>query len=104
MPSADHHVHIIGAGMSGLSAAVRCAEMGLRVSLYESANQGGGRCRSFYDPVLDRVIDNGNHLLLGGNPSVFDYLKTIGASSLVTPAPNYFPFIDLTSGEDGHCA
>ena len=99
MPSADHHVHVIGAGMAGLAAAVRCVEKGLRVSLYESANQAGGRCRSFHDGVLDRTIDNGNHLLLGGNPCVFDYLKTIGASSLVTPAPDSFPFIDLTSGE-----
>ena len=99
MPSSDHHVHIIGAGMAGLSAAVRCLEGGLQVSLYDSARQAGGRCRSFHDPVLDRIIDNGNHLLLGGNPCVFDYLDTIGASRLVTPAPDHFPFIDLTSGE-----
>ena len=50
--------------------------------------------------MLDRIIDNGNHLLLGGNPCVFDYLDTIGASRLVTPAPDHFPFIDLKSGED----
>ena len=50
MPSSDHHVHIIGAGMAGLSAAVRCVEGGLRVSLYDSARQAGGRCRSFHDP------------------------------------------------------
>ena len=100
MFSADHHVHIIGAGMAGLAAAVRCAEMGLRISLYESANQAGGRCQSFHDALLDRTIDNGNHLILGGNPCVFDYLSAIGASDLVTPAPDTFPFTDLMSGEN----
>ena len=95
----DPHVHIIGAGIAGLAAAVRCAEKGLLVSLYEGANHAGGRCRSFHDTVLDRVIDNGNHLLLGGNPGVFEYLRTIGANTLLEPASDAFPFIDLKSGE-----
>lgn len=99
MPSTDHHIHIIGAGMAGLAAAVHCVERGLHVSLYESSKQAGGRCRSFHDSVLNRTIDNGNHLLLGGNPCVFDYLGIIGATNLVAPAPDSFSFIDLVSGE-----
>ena len=87
--------HIVGAGMAGLAAAVKLSEAGHLVTLYEAANHAGGRCRSFHDSALDCVIDNGNHLLLGGNPCVFDYLETIGASSLVTPAPDRFTFIDL---------
>jgi len=99
LSTSDHHVHIIGAGMAGLAAAVRCVEKGLSVSLWEGANHAGGRCRSFHDSVLDRVIDNGNHLLLGGNPGVFEYLRTISANTLVEPAPDAFPFVDLKSGE-----
>ena len=39
----------------------------------------GGRCRSFFDRTLGRVIDNGNHLLSSGNRSALAYMDTIGA-------------------------
>jgi phytoene dehydrogenase-like protein len=60
-------VHIIGAGLAGLSAAVRLAEVGADVVVHEATAQAGGRCRSYYDHQLGAVIDNGNHLLLSGN-------------------------------------
>jgi hydroxysqualene dehydroxylase len=58
--------HIIGAGLAGLSAAVRLAKSGRSVVLHEAAGLVGGRCRSYYDAGLGSVIDNGNHLLLSG--------------------------------------
>ncbi|MEC7575140.1 MAG: NAD(P)-binding protein, partial [Pseudomonadota bacterium] len=73
-------IHIVGAGVAGLSAAVRLASSGRQIFLYESAGHAGGRCRSYFDDHLDCRIDNGNHLLVSGNPSVHKYLRTIGAS------------------------
>lgn len=93
-------VHVIGAGLAGLSAALRLAERGVSVDLYEAAPQAGGRCRSFYDERVDRVIDNGNHLLLGANDAAFAYMKAIGGDKAVTAvAPASFPFFDLANGE-----
>ena len=93
------HVHIIGAGMAGLAAAVRLAHMGPRLTVYEAAPRAGGRCRSYHDPQLDCVIDNGNHLLLSGNTAVRDYLAEIGASDrLAGPTEAAFPFVDVTNG------
>ncbi len=60
-------VHVIGAGLAGLSAATALAAKGTRVALYEAAPQAGGRCRSYFDPVLGQTIDNGNHFVLTGN-------------------------------------
>ena len=57
-------VHVVGAGLAGLAAAVRLASRGAHVAVHEAAGQAGGRCRSYHDPALDMVIDNGNHLLL----------------------------------------
>jgi squalene-associated FAD-dependent desaturase len=93
-------VHVVGAGLAGLAAAVRLAERGQRVALYEAAQQAGGRCRSFFDRTLGRVIDNGNHLLVSGNRSALAYLDAIGAAdSLMGPEDPSFPFLDLATGE-----
>jgi hydroxysqualene dehydroxylase len=93
-------VHVIGAGLAGLAAAVRLAERGANVVVHEAAGQAGGRCRSYHDPALDMVIDNGNHLLLSANHAALSYLAAIGAEDrLVGPAAAEFPFMDLASGE-----
>ena len=60
-------VHIIGAGISGLSAAVRLANASFKVHVHEATQQAGGRCRSYFDAATNLTIDNGNHLLLSGN-------------------------------------
>lgn len=93
-------VHIIGAGLAGLSAAVRLAGSHRAVVVHEATAQAGGRCRSYYDQSTDMVIDNGTHLLLSGNHAALSYAQTIGSvSGLHGPAEAEFTFIDLPSGE-----
>ena len=58
--------HIIGAGISGLSAAVRLANAGYKVAVHEATHQAGGRCRSYFDGATNLTIDNGNHLAAVG--------------------------------------
>jgi squalene-associated FAD-dependent desaturase len=95
-----NHVHIVGAGMAGLSAAVTLAGAGVRATLYEAGPAAGGRCRSYFDKALGLRIDNGNHLLLSGNDAAMDYLTAIGArDTLRGPGRAVFPFIDVASGE-----
>ncbi|PWB79288.1 MAG: hypothetical protein C3F11_21220 [Methylocystaceae bacterium] len=92
--------HIVGAGLAGLSCAIRLAGEGRRVVLHEAARMAGGRCRSYYDSSLDLVIDNGNHLLLSGNRAARDYARRIGAADeLVGPQDCVFDFLDTKSGE-----
>jgi squalene-associated FAD-dependent desaturase len=92
-------VHIVGAGLSGLAAAVRLSQTDARVTVYEAAGHAGGRCRTFHDRTLDREIDNGNHLIMSGNKSALDYLKRIGAQDALTgPAEADYPFVDVKSG------
>ena len=93
-------VHVVGGGVSGLSAAVTLVRNGARVIVHEGAAQAGGRCRSYFDPALDMVIDNGNHLVLSGNDGVEAYLDTIGSADAMTgPEAACFCFVDLAAGE-----
>jgi squalene-associated FAD-dependent desaturase len=93
-------IHVVGAGLAGLAAAVRLAGRGASVVVHEAAGQAGGRCRSYHDPALDMVIDNGNHLLLSANHAALAYLRTIGAEDRLSgPAAAEFAFMDLASGE-----
>ncbi len=93
-------VHVVGAGLAGLSAAVRLASTGTQVAVYEATGQPGGRCRSYHDQATGMVIDNGNHLLLSGNYSALSYLRTIGTEAgLAGPSSAEFHFIDLASRE-----
>jgi squalene-associated FAD-dependent desaturase len=93
-------VHVIGAGVAGLSAAVRLAGRGHHVIVHEQARQAGGRCRSYFDAAVGLTIDNGNHLVLSGNHAVHAFLSTIGSESVLEgPASAEFPFVDLKSGD-----
>jgi squalene-associated FAD-dependent desaturase len=93
-------VHIIGAGLGGLSAAVRLASLGRRkVAVHEATAFAGGRCRSYHDAAIGMTIDNGNHLLLSGNTAALAYLRDVGAEQrLIGPQHAEFFFVDLKSG------
>ncbi len=92
-------VHVVGTGIAGLSAAERLSAAGKRVVLHDSAKRAGGRCRSYHDARLDRVIDNGSHLILTGNRTVLGLVAAAGARDRVREVrPAQFPFLDLESG------
>jgi hydroxysqualene dehydroxylase len=93
-------VHIIGAGLAGLSAAIKLSGRGEQVVVHEATAFAGGRCRSYHDASLGMTIDNGNHLLLSGNRAALDYLREIGGTDrLAGPDHAEFPFVDLKSNE-----
>lgn len=93
-------IHIIGAGLAGLAAAVRLKQAGASIAVHEAAGQAGGRCRSYHDATLGMTIDNGNHVILSGNHAALAYLDLIGGRDRLTaPERAVFPFVDLASKE-----
>ena len=95
-----NHVHVIGAGMAGLAAALALVDAGRRVTLYEAGPAGGGRCRSYHDKELGCRIDNGNHLWLSGNAAIASFLRRVGSADTQAGPPDaQFPFYDVRSGK-----
>ncbi len=80
---------VIGAGLSGLAAAVMAVSNGDSVTLLEATPHAGGRCRSW--PLAGEslpLVDLGTHLILRGNRAVQAYLARIGAQDrFVSPGP-----------------
>ena len=99
-PTPYTHVHVIGAGLAGLSAAMELVARGVRVTVHEAGPAAGGRCRSYFDRELGCRLDNGNHLLLSGNRDAYAFLDRIGArDTMAGPGAPVFPFMDLATGE-----
>ncbi|HSA67160.1 MAG TPA: hydroxysqualene dehydroxylase HpnE, partial [Methyloceanibacter sp.] len=93
-------VHVVGAGLAGLAAAVGLVAAGRETVVHELAPQAGGRCRSYFEPALGLTIDNGNHLLLSANRAALSFLKTIGSEGkLAVGDEAAFAFADLATGE-----
>lgn len=96
--AAHRVIHVIGAGMAGLAAAIRLMDSNHAVTVYEAGPAAGGRCRSYHDRALDCLLDNGNHLWLSGNRAIAGFLRRVGAAdTLAGPPDAQFPFFDLVT-------
>ncbi|HEY1412054.1 MAG TPA: hydroxysqualene dehydroxylase HpnE [Rhodopila sp.] len=93
-------IHVVGAGLAGLAAALSLTAANRGVVLHEAGPAAGGRCRSYFDKELGLRIDNGNHLLLSGNTAAQAYIREVGAEGgFEMPDQAVFPFMDLQTGE-----
>lgn len=92
-------LHVVGAGVAGLAAALAAARAGREVRLYEAGGQAGGRCRPVRG-ASGAVHDNGTHALLGANRQALAFLDAIGArEGWIEPEPEGLPMLDLATGE-----
>lgn len=81
MPSPD--AVVVGAGIAGLSCAVRLAEAGLTVCVVEASKVPGGRARSWVDPVMGDSVDIGPHILLNKYANMRALLERLGTADQV---------------------
>ncbi len=75
-------VIVIGGGLAGIAAAARLAESGRKVTLLEARAELGGRVFSFQDRKSGRVLDNGQHVIVGACRNLISFLERIGARHL----------------------
>ncbi|MBF0281812.1 MAG: FAD-dependent oxidoreductase [Zetaproteobacteria bacterium] len=77
-------IAIIGAGLTGLTAALHLAESGHQVAVFEAGDHLGGRTRSFVDTHTQTTIDHGPHLLCGAYHATRKLLNKLEIESNVT--------------------
>ncbi|MFT3665821.1 hydroxysqualene dehydroxylase HpnE [Piscinibacter sp.] len=69
-------VAVVGAGWAGLAAAVEAMRAGHAVTLYEMAEQPGGRAREVRHDGL--ALDNGQHILIGAYTQTLRLMRAVG--------------------------
>ncbi|WP_288381273.1 hydroxysqualene dehydroxylase HpnE [uncultured Massilia sp.] len=95
-------VAVVGGGWSGCAAASELARGGADVTLLESARALGGRARGV--EVQGRMLDNGQHILLGAYGETLRLMKEVGvdpdAALLRLPVQMRYPFPQQNGGMD----
>ena len=77
MTARSARLAVVGAGWAGLAAAVRAAQAGWAVSLFDMAPAAGGRARSVVRDAR-HAQDNGQHILIGAYARTLDLMRTVG--------------------------
>lgn len=78
----DARVFVVGGGLAGLAAAIRVADEGARVTLFERAPRLGGATWSFTRGGL--TYDNGQHVFMRCCTEYRAFLDRIGSTANVT--------------------
>ncbi|MFR9728148.1 hydroxysqualene dehydroxylase HpnE [Saccharopolyspora sp. MS10] len=78
-------VLIVGGGLAGVTAALRCADRGLEVTLLEARPRLGGAAGSFRRGEL--VVDTGQHVLLRCYTGYRSLLRRLGVADAVRMQP-----------------
>jgi len=86
-----YRVCVVGAGWSGLAAAIHAVQAGHRVTILEASRSLGGRARTLpasADGLLPdgsaATLDNGQHILLGAYRETLDLMRTVGVDPAQT--------------------
>jgi len=76
-------VIVVGGGIAGVAAALDLAAAGIDTTLLERRKQLGGRATSFRDPDEGRLLDNGQHVVLGACTELLSFLEALGVSDRI---------------------
>ena len=85
--TAPGHVVVVGGGFAGLTAALRLARAGRRVTLLERRPFLGGRAYSFTHAATGDVLDNGPHAFMGAYTALAALCREVGVPDAIAFQP-----------------
>ncbi len=97
---ASSHIAVVGGGLAGITAALRCADAGCEVTLFEARPRLGGLTHSFQRGELS--VDNGQHVFLRCCTAYLALLDRLGVADKVALQPRLD--IPVRSPVRGHTA
>lgn len=74
--AAARRIAVVGGGWAGCAAAVELADAAHSITLFEAARTLGGRARAV--EIDGRLVDNGQHILLGAYSETLRLMQRIG--------------------------
>ncbi len=77
-------IAVVGAGWSGLAAAVFARQAGHEVTVFESSRMLGGRARAMQSELPDGrpvILDNGQHILIGAYQETLALMDQVGVKT-----------------------
>ena len=79
MENLDRRVAVVGAGYAGMAAAVRLADNGFAVTVFEAGTVPGGRARRIRiaSDGQENEIDNGQHILVGAYTELLGLMRRV---------------------------
>ena len=77
-------IAIVGGGIAGLAAAIRLAEQGLHVEVFEARRTLGGRAASYRDPATGEFIDHCQHVAMACCTNFHDFCQRTGIADAFT--------------------
>src|SRR5882762_1116394 len=89
MAKASWDVVIIGAGVSGLSAASELRKSGLSILILEARDHVGGRAHTRHEPDLSAPIELGAEFIHGRVAETFELLHEVGKAALDTSGAHW---------------
>ncbi|MEU7278073.1 hydroxysqualene dehydroxylase HpnE [Streptomyces sp. NPDC045431] len=93
-PARERHAVVVGGGLAGITAALRLAEAGTRVTLLEGRPRLGGLAFSFKRG--DLTVDNGQHVYLRCCTAYRWFLDRVGGAHLAPLQPRLdVPVLDV---------
>ncbi len=78
MSSTPSRIAVVGGGLAGMAAALRLAEQGRRVELFEARQALGGRAASYRDPASGELIDHCQHVAMACCTNFHDFCARTG--------------------------
>ncbi len=90
-------VAVVGAGLSGLAAAVELQSLGFEVDVFERTRLLGGRATSF--EVGGREIDNGQHVFLHCCKSFIAFVERLGMGGTLHEQERFEALVLARGGE-----
>ncbi len=81
--SGERHVLIIGAGLTGLSAAFGLKKHGIAVTVLESSSRPGGAVQS--ERTDGFLVEHGPNSMMTNDPAVEEFLRDAGLADTIVP-------------------